>query len=273
MTPRTSVLGGEKTKMTKRIAILGTGNVAWHLQLALENAGHAITEIYGRNLSHAEKLVRNSYEAEATDSLDFSQSQAEIFLMALTDDSVTEVAQELVLPDGAILAHTSGTLSIKSIAYAATEDIGVFYPLQTLTAGKAINFAEVPICIEGETLRAQNELAQLAQSLSKRVQMLESGQRRLIHLAAVFACNFTNHLFTLSKGILEQHELDFEILQPLIAETLNKSLEIGPENAQTGPAIRGDMATLDKQMVALENDQAVAEIYRILSQHIIDYHS
>lgn len=259
--------------MSTRIAILGTGNVAWHLQLAFENAGHAITEIYGRDLSKAEKLVRNSYQAEATDSLDFSESEADIFLMALSDDSITEVSQELILPEAAILAHTSGTLSIKSIAYAATEDIGVFYPLQTLTAGKNIDFEQVPVCIEGETYRAQNELATLAQSVSKRVQMLESGQRRLIHLAAVFACNFTNHLFTLSKGLLEQHELDFEILQPLITETLNKSLEIGPENAQTGPAIRGDMATLEKQMEALENDEQVAEIYRQLTQHIIDYYS
>jgi len=259
--------------MTKKIAILGTGNVAWHLQLAFENAGHNITEIYGRTLDNATRLVRSSYQAEATDSLDFSDSEAEIFIMALADDSITEVAQELILPDEAVLAHTSGTLSIKSLAYAATEDIGVFYPLQTLTLGKNIDFEQVPVCIEGETAHAQNELAALANSVSKRVQLLESGQRRLIHLAAVFACNFTNHLLTLSKGILAQHELDFEVLHPLISETLNKSLEIGPEHAQTGPAIRGDMETLDKQMAALGNDEQVAEIYQLMSQHIIDYYS
>lgn len=259
--------------MSTKIAILGTGNVAWHLQRAFENCGHVITHIYGRNLKKAGQLAQNSYQAEATDSLDFSASQAEIFLMCLADDGVAEVARELVLPDGAILAHTSGTLSIKSIAYAATENIGVFYPLQTLTRGKKIDYSQMPIGIEAETSRAKNELASLAKSISQRVHTLESGQRRLIHLAAVFACNFTNHLLTISKKILSQHHLNFEILHPLIAETLNKALEISPENAQTGPAVRGDIETLDKQMEALGNDEAVAQIYQQISQHIIDYHS
>ena len=122
--------------MGSKIVILGTGNVAWHLQPAFENSGHVITHIYGRNLKKAQQLVQNSYQAEATNSLDFSASRAEIFLMCLADNGVAEVARELVLPDGAILAYSSGTLSIKSIAYVATENIGVFYRLQTLTRGK-----------------------------------------------------------------------------------------------------------------------------------------
>lgn len=257
----------------QRIAILGTGNVAWHLQLAFENAGHIVTEVYGRNLEKAEKLVASSYQAEPTSSLDFSDSKAEIFIIALADDSVEEVAQELILPDGAILAHTSGTLSIKSITYAATEDIGVFYPLQTLTQGTSVDFRHVPICVEGETKKARNQLLALAKSVSEHVQLLESGQRRLIHLAAVFACNFTNHMLTISKKLLEQHNLNYELLQPLITETINKSLEIGPEKAQTGPAIRGDIETLDKQLDALEGDDQVAQIYKLISQHIIDFYS
>lgn len=257
----------------ERIALIGTGNMAWHLQLAFENAGHIITEIYGRDYDKATKLTRNSYQAEPTSSLDFSESSASIFIIAVVDHAVKEIADQLVLPAGAVLAHTSGTLSIKSLAYAPTEDIGVFYPLQTLTSGKSTDFGQVPLCIEGETIKAERELALLAESVSRRVQVLESGQRRLIHLAAVFACNFTNHMFTISKEILSEHEIDFEILHPLISETLNKSFEIGPENAQTGPAVRGDLETLDKQVQALENDEALTKIYQLVSQHIIDYYS
>lgn len=259
--------------MQQKIAILGTGNVAWHLNLAFENAGHQVTAVYDRDLQKAEKFTLGSYQAEATNSLDFSRSEASIFIMAISDDAVAELVEDLHLPDGAVLAHTSGTLSIKAIGYAPTEDIGVFYPLQTLSKGKSVDFTHVPICIEGETLKAQNDLAALAQSLSKRVQMLDSGQRRLIHLAAVFACNFTNHMLTLSSQILDQQEIDFTILHPLISETLNKSLEIGPEKSQTGPAIRRDMETLDKQHQALQGDEQVAEIYELVSQHILDFYS
>ncbi|GAB5524317.1 MAG: F420-dependent NADP oxidoreductase [Roseivirga sp.] len=259
--------------MQQKIAILGTGNVAWHLNRAFENAGHIVTDIYSRDLQKAERFTVDSYQAEPTSSLDFSRSDARIFIMAISDDAVAEMVENLQLPSEAVLAHTSGTLSIKAIGYAPTEDIGVFYPLQTLSKGKGIDFEHVPICIEGETLRAQNELAGLASSLSQRVQMLDSGQRRLIHLAAVFACNFTNHMLTLSKQILAQQEIDLAILHPLISETLNKSLEIGPEKAQTGPAIRRDMETLDKQHQALHEDEQVAEIYQLISQHILDYYA
>lgn len=259
--------------MRQKIAILGTGNVAWHLHLAFENAGHTVTAVYNRDLKKAEKFTMGSYQATPVNSLDFSQSEAEIFIMAISDDAVANLVDELQLPAGAVLAHTSGTLSIKSIAYAPTEDIGVFYPLQTLSKGKALDFAQVPICIEGETVRAQDQLAGLAQTLSERVQMLDSGQRRLIHLSAVFACNFTNHMLTLSKQILEQQEIDFKILHPLISETLSKSLEIGPEKAQTGPAIRRDMETLDKQFSALQEDEEVANLYQLVSQHILDFYS
>lgn len=259
--------------MQQKIAIIGTGNVAWHLNIAFENAGHIVTAVYNRDLKKAAHFTMGSYQAEPVNSLDFSKSQAAIFIMAVSDDVVADIAEMLKLPDGAILAHTSGTLSIKSIAYAPTEDIGVFYPLQTLSKGKSIDFAQVPICVEGETLRAQHQLAALGQTLTKRVQMLDSGQRRLIHLGAVFACNFTNHMLTLSKQILEQQEIDFAILQPLITETLSKSLEIGPEKAQTGPAIRRDMETLDKQLEALQGDEQVARIYEYVSQHILDFYS
>ena len=110
----------------------------------------------------------------------------------------------------------------------------------------------------------------MSNSISSKTQEISSQQRKAIHLAAVFACNFTNHMFTISREILEDGNLSFEMLKPLIAETLNKSFELGPENAQTGPAVRGDLETLDRQHELLSNQPELAEIYRQVSQHIID---
>ncbi len=254
------------------IAILGTGNIAWHLARTFENKGHVISHVYDRDINKAEKFALDYFNASVSDSLDMSLVEANLFLMALSDDSIEEVSQQLTLPHGATLAHTSGTIALNSLGYAQTHNIGVFYPLQTFSKGKAIDFEDIPICIEGESDETVDLLRSIANDISHSVHLISSQQRKVIHLAAVFACNFTNHMFTLSKGVLESNDLDFEILKPLIVETLNKSFDIGPENAQTGPAKRGDMETLDRQFESLSNDPEVAELYKLISQNIIDFY-
>lgn len=258
--------------MSTKIAILGTGNVAWHLSRALENAGHVITHLYDRDISKAKKFGLDFFNAAIGDSTDLRSVDASLFIMAISDDAIEELAQQLKLPPGATLVHTSGTVPLNALGYAQTQRIGVFYPVQTFSKGKHISIENIPICIEGESLQTLVLLRELAESLSQSIYELESGQRKVIHLSAVFACNFTNHMFTIAKGILEENQLEFEILKPLIVETLNKSFEIGPENAQTGPAIRGDMETLNKQFESLANDPGLAEIYRRISQNIIDFY-
>jgi len=253
-----------------KIAILGTGNVAWHLASTFENQGHVISHVYDRDINKAEKFSLDYFNASTSDSLDLSEINANLFIMALSDDSIEEVAQKLQLPSGSTLVHTSGTVPLNSLGYAQTHNIGVFYPLQTFSKGKSLDFTDIPICIEGESDETIELLRNLANSISHSVHLLNSNQRKVIHLSAVFACNFTNHMFTISKGILESNDLDFDILKPLIVETLNKSFDISPENAQTGPAKRGDMETLDRQFESLSNDPAVAEIYQLVSQNIID---
>lgn len=255
-----------------RIAILGTGNVAWHLARTLENKGHVISHIYDREIDKAEKFALDYFNASTSDSLDLADINAALFIMAIADDSIEEVAQELKLPAEATLAHTSGTIPLNSLGYAQTHNIGVFYPLQTFSKGKDLDFADIPICIEGESDETVELLRGIANSISSSVHLLDSNQRKAIHLSAVFACNFTNHMFSISKGILESNSLDFDLLKPLIVETLNKSFDIGPENAQTGPAKRGDMETLDKQFESLSNDPQVADIYKLISQNIIDFY-
>lgn len=255
-----------------RIAILGTGNVAWHLARTLENKGHIISHIYDRDINKAEKFALDYFNASTSDSLDLISINATLFIMAIADDSIEEVAQALKLPPDAALVHTSGTVPLNYLGYAQTHNIGVFYPLQTFSKGKSLDFSNIPICIEGESDETIEMLRGLANSISSAVHLLNSSQRKVIHLAAVFACNFTNHMFTVSKGVLESNDLDFDMLKPLIVETLNKSFDIGPENAQTGPAKRGDMETLDKQLGSLSNNPQVADIYKLISQNIIDFY-
>lgn len=255
-----------------RIAILGTGNVAWHLARTLENKGHVISHIYDREIDKAEKFALDYFNATTSDSLDLTDINAALFIMAIADDSIEEVAQELKLPVEATLVHTSGTIPLNSLGYAQTHNIGVFYPLQTFSKGKDLDFADIPICLEGESDETIELLRGIANSISNSVHLLNSNQRKAIHLSAVFACNFTNHMFSISKGIMESNSLEFDLLKPLIVETLNKSFDIGPENAQTGPAKRGDMETLDKQFDSLSNDPQVADIYKLISQNIIDFY-
>ena len=257
------------------ITIIGTGNVAWHLSNAFENAGHVIYEIYDREIGKARQFAKNTYQAIPTSQLNFSESPSNLFIIAVSDDTIETISKNIQLPAQSVVAHTSGTIALNKLGYVPTPHIGVFYPLQTLSKGKKVDMKHLPICIEGETKEAKKTLQKLANTISNgflEVHLIDSIQRKSIHLAAVFACNFTNHLLTISKKMMESNQLDFQLLQPLIIETLNKSLEIGPEKAQTGPAIRNDLETMELQHQALQNDPKVAEIYRLISEHIMGFY-
>lgn len=250
------------------IAIIGSGNVAWHLAPELENSGHRVIEIYSRTTKHAKSLQKRLYQAEVSTELDFTDSDAEIFLIAIFDDAIEKVAHEIAVPDNAIIVHTSGSQSINKLSYAASENMGVFYPLQTFTKGKHISFEDVPILIEAENRYTAKVLKNLGKSISKKVLSVSSKDRMAIHIAAVFACNFTNHLFKVADQLLKKRGLSFDLLRPLIAETINKSLDIGPENAQTGPAARGDLEVLDKHMAFLKGSE-YKDIYKLITEKIL----
>ncbi|MCH7515454.1 MAG: DUF2520 domain-containing protein [Bacteroidetes bacterium] len=255
------------------VAIIGAGNLAWHLAPALDNCGYAVKEVYSRDRKKANALVKRLYQAVPAGDLDFSDSNCRLFIVCIPDDAIEEVVKEIVLPDEhAILIHTSGSIPIQALEYAATQHVGVFYPLQTFSKSRKANFSEIPVLIEASDLSTEEILIRIAKSISKNVKRVSSTNRKAIHVAAVFACNFTNHMFTLSKAILDDEGLDFELLKPLITETINKSLEIGPGNAQTGPARREDFQTMDAHFDYLE-EPAVQEIYRIISQNILDRYS
>lgn len=252
------------------VSFIGSGNVAWHLAPALDNAGFVVKEVYSPNHKHAAELVDRLYQAEVKATLDFSTSDSDVFIIASTDSAIGDVAKEIILPDDAILVHTSGSVSVEELQYAATSNLGVFYPLQTFTKSKKVEFKSVPIFIESSDEETGQVLEEIAKSLSNQVRKISSRERKALHIAAVIASNFSNYMLISAKEVMEQNGLDFEWLKPLIAETVTKSLQIGPEAAQTGPAKRGDLQILDSHMEFLKDDPSKQEMYKLISQLILD---
>ncbi|MCG8307320.1 MAG: DUF2520 domain-containing protein [Cytophagales bacterium] len=251
------------------IAMIGSGNLAWHLAPELENVGHRIVQVFSRNTKNARSLQQRLYHAEINKSLDFSESEIDLVIICISDDAIEQVAREIALPDHVTVVHTSGSQSINRLGYAGTDHIGVFYPLQTFTKSKKITFQDIPILIETESDHTAGILKKLGKSISKKVLSVGSSDRLAIHVAAVFACNFTNRLFEISETILKNRAFDFELLRPLIAETINKGLDIGPANARTGPAARGDLETLDRHMDFLRGT-GYREIYKVITDLILN---
>lgn len=256
--------------MSHRIAFIGAGNVAWHLAPALENAGHSVVEVYSNTKKNAQALVKRLYNAQLKANLDFSESKASIFFITTSDDAIAEVSQELALPFGATVVHTSGAQSLGILGYTAAEATGVFYPLQTFSKSKKVTFQNIPICVESEDRDTEKLLMSIAKGISNKVVSINSADRKALHVAAVFACNFTNHCLALSESIMDSKNIEFDLIKPLIIETINKALEIGPQNAQTGPAKRHDFETLDQHLAFLNDNESSAKLYRLISQHIVD---
>ncbi len=259
-----------------RISFVGAGNVAWHLAQALEHAGHHIVEIYSRDTRNARRLVNKLYDTAVAPDLDFAESSAELLILSIPDDSLDEVMQRLVLPEKCLLVHTSGTKTLEELSSLVEiySDVpaqtGVFYPLQTFSREVPIQFTEVPLCIEASDSVTESTLIALAQDLSNVVYLMSSEERAIMHVAAVFACNFTNHLFSISKRILDAEHLEFDLLKPLIRETVRKALEApNPAAVQTGPARRGDHQTLERHLDYLERYPAYQGLYEVMSESIM----
>lgn len=249
-----------------RITLIGSGNVAWHLGRVFVKAGHTIDVVYSRNFSNAEELAKLFPDCKATNALDFSRSKSELFIVALRDQAIEEVLSSAILPSAAVIAHTSGSVSMEVLR--KFPKYGVFYPVQTFTKGKETDLSEIPFGIEASDENTYRILTMLAQSVSKNVLPISSLQRKVLHLAAVFACNFTNHLFSVSHDILNGEKLNFDLLKPLVEETIQKAFEIGPQKAQTGPAIRGDEKIMEQHLDYLQQEPDLQQLYRLISEGI-----
>lgn len=244
------------------ITLIGSGNVATHLAAAFKNAGHKILQVYSPTYQNA-ALLAYHVGASAIDKLADIDTLADIFVIAVKDDAIEGLAAQLSVYQK-LTVHTSGATDL--LAQANT---GVFYPLQTFSKIKEVNFSQVPLCIEGSDEQVTVLLEQLAHTISNNVSRVNSAQRKILHLAAVFACNFPNALYAMAQGLLASYQLDFNLLRPLILETAEKVQERFPVEVQTGPAIRRDQKTMDKHVELLSNQPVLQDIYQMLSQYII----
>jgi len=249
-----------------RITLIGSGNVATHLGAALKNAGHYIVQVYSRNLQNA-ALLAYHLKAEAIDDLSLINADTDLFIISTSDGVIDSVAAQIA-PYQKPIVHTSGATPIQ-VLLKYTEHSGVFYPLQTFSKVKEVNFRTVPLCIEGAYEDMTAMLKELAFTISNNVSEVNSAQRKILHLAAVFACNFPNYLYYTAQQLLAKHELNFNLLRPLILETAEKVEVQLPANVQTGPAVRNDVKTMESHVGLLNDEPELQHIYELLSQAII----
>ena len=246
-----------------KIVILGTGNVGWHLAQVLYKAGGNISQVYGRNLQKAESLAAQVLATPIQD-LDHIIPNADLYLLCISDNHIKDVAAKLPVVRG-IVAHTSGAVNMNELAQ--NQNYGVFYPLQTLIAGTPVDFSEIPMLCEGNTPQNENALLGLGKTISKKVYAVNSAQREQVHVAAVFANNFSNHMLAQAYAICQKHRIPFEVLHKLVEVTFTKALNGDPKENQTGPAMRHDDKTIAKHL-ALLPDENLRTLYQIITKSI-----
>lgn len=245
-----------------RVVLLGAGNVATHLVNAFSNAKNIdLVQVYARKKSSIEHIQKNNLIT--TTNLD-KLKDADVYIIAIADDAISTFSRQLEIKKNALVVHTSGSVAMNDIANNFRR--GVFYPLQTFSKEKSVNFKTVPLCLEAEHNEDLVLLEQLASAISDAVYFIDSKQRETLHVAAVFVNNFTNHLYHVGKTICNEHEVPFVILQPLIQETAKKILDLSPYDAQTGPAKRNDNNTITRHLEQLPNNYK--EIYSLLTKSI-----
>ncbi|ATP57233.1 oxidoreductase [Pedobacter ginsengisoli] len=251
-----------------KVVCIGSGNVATHLANALKAKGVNLIQVWSRDLTNASELAK-SINAAATSNLDEIDRSADLYIIAVKDDAIPTITENLKDVNG-LVVHTSGATPIDTLS--AHRNYGVLYPLQTFSKAKSIDFVDVPLCIEANNAHSLELLKKVANKLSSPVYEVNSEKRKILHLAAVFACNFVNHLYVLSDKVVEHFGLDFEILKPLIMETALKVQSELPINVQTGPAVRNDEQTMIKHQDLLSDMPELKEIYQTLSKSIKKTH-
>jgi predicted short-subunit dehydrogenase-like oxidoreductase (DUF2520 family) len=248
------------------ITIIGSGNVATHMAATFKNAGHSLLQIYSRDM-HKAALLAYHVNAAPIDNLDDIDTNTHIFVIAVKDDAIAGVAKSLAKYQK-LIVHTSGATDLQELSNFTT-NAGVLYPLQTFNKGIELDFSSVPLCIEGADESITTRLEELALTISKNVSRVSSNQRKVLHLAAVFACNFPNYLYYAAGLLLNQNGMDFGLLRPLILETAKKVQDNPPVEVQTGPAIRNDDLTMASHLEILKDDHGLKVLYEMISQEII----
>lgn len=249
-----------------KIAFIGSGNLATHLSLALKAAGEEIIQVYSRTDAHAKELA-DKLGCIHTTNLDKIYLNADVYILSVKDDAISQIADSICHKcPHALFVHTAGSV-LMDIFKGKANHYGVLYPMQTFSKARPVEFREIPCFIEASDAQSLKTIRSLAERISARVVDCDSEKRKKLHLAAVFACNLTNHCYRLAERLLESEHIDFRLFHPLIEETARKVMTMSPKNAQTGPMVRYDQNVMNMQMSML-SDARTREIYRLMAESI-----
>jgi predicted short-subunit dehydrogenase-like oxidoreductase (DUF2520 family) len=246
--------------MISNISIIGAGKVATALATAFYDNGLHIHQVFSPSYSRVQ--LAEKVKAEAVDSI-AALNRVDLIIVAVSDDALPELVAQI--DPEQLWAHTSGSVGLDKLSGSKK---AVFYPLQTFSEGKKVNWKELYFCLETDDPGALELLKGLADLLGSKWTIMSSKDRSNLHLAAVIACNFSNAMYSMSKEIMDKSGLDFNLLQPLIKETAEKITYLSPVEAQTGPAVRNDMEVIQKQMKQLDSDPELREIYTMITRYI-----
>lgn len=251
------------------LSFAGAGRVAGALCLELYRCGFKILQVVSET-EHDGKLLAGICNASSSSELIYSD-QNDIIIVAVPDHRLNEVLAQIKCTDNTIVAHTAGSFGLE-VFPAHIKKTGVFYPLQTFSKGRTIRFKDLPFLLEASGKETAAVLEYLAGSIGGKAHFLSVDQRKMLHLSAVFVNNFTNYMLTAGEEITSKAGLSFELLVPLIKETIAKALETGPEKSQTGPAVRNDLNTIEKHIELLSFSSELQTIYSEITKSIIKHY-
>lgn len=259
------------------IVLLGAGRVATHLVPALIEAGHRIVQIYSRTIDAARNLA-SPLGVPYTDDMEAITTNASIYITCVADEALPSIAQRLAdrvnaaAPSSPLFLHTAGSVPMNLWHEAGAKHYGILYPLQTFSKERAVDMREVALFVEGSDEDALHTIELLAHSISNKVYRADSSERALLHISAVFACNFTNAMYGIADQLLKQGGIPFDVLLPLIDETAAKVHTLAPHEAQTGPAVRGDNEVMQHHLARLTNQPELQQLYAQISAIINNQH-
>ena len=249
-----------------RIVFIGSGNLATHLSLALQAVGEDIAQVFSRTEEHAKELAEK-LGCNYTVNIDEIEKNADIYIFSVKDDAISGIAAAVCKnTSDAVFVHTAGSVPMDVFKDYAMH-YGVLYPMQTFSKARRVDFRPIPCFIEGSNEQTLDLIRHLAESISNQVVLADSEKRRKLHLAAVLACNLTNHCYRLAERVLEEAQMDFRLYLPLIDETAKKVSEMSPRDAQTGPMVRYDVNVMNRQLELL-SDERTRQIYRLMAESI-----
>ncbi|RLD46469.1 MAG: DUF2520 domain-containing protein [Bacteroidetes bacterium] len=251
----------ENSKKIQNIGFIGSGKVATNMATALYKQGFSISQIYSPTIKHAQ-ILAEKVSAESISSINSFKKSLDLIIISISDSAVSQLDLSSI-ETSILVCHTSGSLNMDVLK--SQTNHGVFYPLQTFSNQRIIDLTNIPICVEANNKNNLNKLLELGNSISNNVSEIDSQKRSILHLAAVFVCNFTNAMYAIGEDILQEANIDFDLLRPLIEETANKVAHHSPKKVQTGPALRNDTLIMDKHISNLKDNNNFKEVYKLMS--------